>query len=59
MQREPLAVLGASGAQPGAFDTLGSPFGRAVSVSNNLFFLKNDEIPYLAPSDEGAVSEAD
>ena len=29
------------------------------SVSKNLLFLTNDEIHYLAPSDEGAVSEAD
>ena len=33
--------------------TLGSPRGRAKSVKK-LDFSKIDEIPYLAPSDEGA-----
>ena len=40
---------------PPAFGTLPDGF----SVSKNLVLPKKDEIPYLAPSDEGAVSEAD
>ena len=32
---------------------------HAPQLVKNMVFLENDEIPYLAPSDEGAVSEAD